>query len=460
MLLRFRVANHRSIRDEQELSLVAVPKRGEPKDKGEGAPPTVRVAGIYGANASGKSSVLDAMRWMQNAVRASHTEWKPAARVRRSPFLLDDSSKERPSFYEVDFIHEGVRHNYGFEIREDGIVGEWLFVYPKGRAQRLFERFGHEEDDYRFGRALTGEVRRIQRMTRGNALYLSVAASNDHARLLGVYRAIVEGMDYASHRESEEKVRLNAAHDLLKHGEISSTFDRLVRVADLGVTRVDVEKKAISDEEFNRFVKLVRVFDPDGDVVKEGSDELSRMREGIESRIVLVHSADGGDRRLDLDQESAGTRVWLSLIVQVLSVVLRGGVFLVDEIDSSMHPMLSSTLIKMFKDPEINPKGAQLIFASHDTTLLGSLLRDDLLRRDEVWFTEKDRSGATSLYSLADFRPRGTENAERGYLQGRYGAVPFVDFADIRSVIIELHRGGDGASPEGEEGNLPEQAGA
>ncbi|MFO7283243.1 MAG: ATP-binding protein [Thermobifida fusca] len=140
----------------------------------------------------------------------------------------------------------------------------------------------------------------------------------------------------------------------------------------------------------------------------------------------------------------------------VLRVLEEGDVFLVDEIDSSLHPVLSSTLIRMFKDPVINPKGAQMVFASHDTTLLGTMLENKLLERDEVWFTEKDAHGATSLYSLVEFHPRGDENPERGYLQGRYGAVPHVNFQEIRSLFAELHGAAGEPSASAETGPPPE----
>ncbi len=140
---------------------------------------------------------------------------------------------------------------------------------------------------------------------------------------------------------------------------------------------------------------------------------------------------------LSLEEESAGTRAWLSLLGHAL-ITLRGDAVLVtDEIDSSLHPLLSSSLIRMFRDPVINKRGAQLIFASHDTTLLGSMLDNEIMARDEVWFTEKDDSGATSLYALAEFHPRRDENVERGYLQGRYGAVPYLNFDSIREVFRE-----------------------
>jgi hypothetical protein len=417
MLLRFRVANHRSIRDEQTFSFVAVPRRGHPKPTGP-IPPTVKVAGIYGANASGKSNILAALHWMTSAIRDSATRWQPTAPIPRDPFLLADDTPPT-SFYELDFVHEGVRYSYGFEVSDTAVTGEWLHSFPVGRSRVLFER--DSADAYKFGRALTGETAAIARLTRTNGLYLSTAASAAHPLLGDLYETLTERIRFARQDHLDEQTRLHATTTILRwldtaeldrYGDDTARrlrrfrheMDRLLCLADIGVTGMEI---------------------------------LAYDQEKGEDRIALLRA--GTSQRLTLDQESAGTRVWLSMILSTLEVLLRDGVLVVDEIDSSLHPTLSSTLIRMFKDPAINPNDTQLLFASHDTTLLGSMLDDDLLDRDEVWFSEKDSTGATALFSLADFHPRADENVERGYLQGRYGAVPYVNFNKVREVFSERH---------------------
>lgn len=448
MLLRFRVANHRSLREEQELSLVAAPRRGEASAKPQAGkvPPTVRVAGVYGANASGKSNVLDALRWMRWAVENSHTRWAPDEGVPRVPFRLDDASRTVPSFYEVDFVFEGIRYSYGFEVTDTQVTAEWLFRFPKGRPQRMFEREGAH--DYRFGRALTGELRQIQKLTRENALYLSAAASNNHPLLSAIHHRLSRHIKAASQMEQEERTRLEFTARLLEEPETAEQVNRLVRIADLGISAVRVSREPV-DEDF--FTNLLRPFNRE--IMSES--DLERLREHLERTLVFSHGSPEGSRTLPVDQESGGTRAWLALIGPILQVLKHGDVFLVDEIDSSLHPVVSATMIKMFKDPEINPKGAQLVFASHDTTLLGRLLAENLLERDEVWFTEKDARGGTSLYSLVEFRPRGEENIERGYLQGRYDAVPYVDFARIRELFAAIHGAADESAEESEAGSGP-----
>jgi hypothetical protein len=409
VLLRFRVANHRSIRDEQTLSLVAVPRRGETTELD-----TVRVAGIYGANASGKSNVLSALMWMIDAIRSSHTQWEPVGGVPRQPFKLSDAGRAAASFFELDFLHKDARYSYGFEVDDAQVLGEWLYTFPHGRKKKLFERSGAE--DITFGRALTGENQRIRRLTRPNSLYLSAAASNNHPLLGALYADLINKVMFAQHGEEDEKLRLHLTKFLLNETDFAPALNKLLQLADLGVERAEV---------------MERPSDP----IPDDPAESAAVLRAVRAQVVLRRTSGGVP--LSLEEESAGTRAWLSLLGHAL-ITLRGDAVLVtDEIDSSLHPLLSSSLIRMFRDPVINKRGAQLIFASHDTTLLGSMLDNEIMARDEVWFTEKDDSGSTSLYALAEFHPRRDENVERGYLQGRYGAVPYLNFDSIREVFRE-----------------------
>ncbi|MEU7878211.1 AAA family ATPase [Microbispora bryophytorum] len=426
MLLRFRVANHRSLRNEQTLSFVAVPRRGEPKPRAADIPRSVAVAGIYGANASGKSNVLDALRWMNWAVKSSHTKWAPGGGVPRRPFLLDEAGPDTPSFYEIDFLTEGVRYSYGFEVDDDNVRGEWLYSFPAGRPRTLFERNGPE--DYRFGRSLGGETARIAKLTRGNALYLSSAASNNHPLLGALYETLVRNIHFAEQDDLDEQDRLSVTMKLLEHPRAARDVNELLRLADLGLESAEVVPSEIPPNMLANFRRVRQVAMESG-VNFPGEEQFEKE--------IRLHRA-GTNVTLNIRDESAGTRVWLSMLGYTLVTLLAGHVLVVDEIDSSLHPVLGSTLIRMFKDPEINRNGAQLFFASHDTTLLGTMLDDEILNRDEVWFTEKDASGATTLFSLADFRPRSDENIERGYLQGRYGAVPYLNFDKIREIFREM----------------------
>ncbi|MEU7910134.1 AAA family ATPase [Microbispora bryophytorum] len=384
------------------------------------------MTGIYGANASGKSNVLDALRWMNWAVKSSHTKWAPGGGVPRRPFLLDEAGPDTPSFYEIDFLTEGVRYSYGFEVDDDNVRGEWLYSFPAGRPRTLFERNGPE--DYRFGRSLGGETARIAKLTRGNALYLSSAASNNHPLLGALYETLVRNIHFAEQDDLDEQDRLSVTMKLLEHPRAARDVNELLRLADLGLESAEVVPSEIPPNMLANFRRVRQVAMESG-VNFPGEEQFEKE--------IRLHRA-GTNVTLNIRDESAGTRVWLSMLGYTLVTLLAGHVLVVDEIDSSLHPVLGSTLIRMFKDPEINRNGAQLFFASHDTTLLGTMLDDEILNRDEVWFTEKDASGATTLFSLADFRPRSDENIERGYLQGRYGAVPYLNFDKIREIFQEM----------------------
>ncbi|MFI0801372.1 hypothetical protein SAMN04489729_6038 [Amycolatopsis lurida] len=453
MLLRFRVANHRSIRDEQELSLVAVPRQGAEGSADKVVPPAVRVAAIYGPNASGKSSVISAMYYMIVALRDSYRSWDPSNEIPRQPFLLNIHSRKQPSLFEVDFLIDDVRYNYGFELDSHKILSEWLFSYPYGKKRALFER--SEGNHFRFGRSLRGENSTTARLTRPNALFLSVAATTAHEVLTPVFDYLTRSIVYADSTHNQETSRLHWLRDKLADPEFARDVGDMLRLADLGLVGIELVPDANfadlphpedgeSDEPFSTIELDFGDFaqTPKGAVealkkfvsVSGGRIRTSRMK------IELLHSAEDPESRFSvpLSQESAGTRSWLSLAGRILFALRYGEALIVDEIDASLHPRLSATLIHIFKDEEFNRYGAQLIFTTHDVTFLGGLVDDNLLSRDEVWFTEKDHYGATSLYSLVEFKPRKAENIERGYMQGRYGALPIIDVHQIKKVLSRI----------------------
>jgi hypothetical protein len=395
MLVQFRVENHRSLRDEQTLSMVAA-NVGDPNDPrlirrdgfGEALLPAVA---LYGANASGKSNVLHALGFMREAVLLSHRLWEPERGVPREPFALSRRAKD-PSVYEVDIVVDDVRHRYGFVLGAAAIEEEWLHAWPHGRKQTWFEREG---EAFEFGKNLHGENETIRGLTRPNSLFLSAAAQNNHAALMPIF-AWFNAMQVDRRREPTDSAvaglrRYFARLKGLRGIERDAVL-RLLRAADIGV--VDFAVK----------------------VYRSGA-----------VTVRLRHKTDDDDRAwLPLESESAGTITMLAMAGHIVEALRRGSPMCIDELEASLHPMLALEVVRLFNDPKHNPKGAQLLFSTHDTNLLGNVLGEPPLRRDQVWFTEKDQSGATKLYPLTDFHPRKEENLERGYLQGRYGAVPFL----------------------------------
>lgn len=421
MLIRFRVSNYRSIRETQELSLVASSRDDRDDvyhDQATGLD-LLRVAAIYGANAAGKTNVLAGLEFLQNAVRDSHSGWKPEEPIPWEPFLLDAESRARPTSFEIDFLLAGTRYQYGVELDAERVRKEWLHAYPSQRRQVWFDRDAGAAEPFTFGKHLKGNNRTIESLTRKNSFFLSVAAANNHQALLPVYLWLVGDLRFLApaNRPAQE------AHNLLLLDGAEKLRARvlsLLQLADLGIVDIEVRREPFSFEEFYR----MSLED------NRRAERRLRLRNVLERglpKLVLQHQSHGGAVPFTLENESHGTRAWLTLTVVLLYALDSGGILAVDELDASLHPRLCFELLRLFQDPAWNPKGAQLIFNTHDTTLLGNLLGEPGLHRDQVWFVEKDSEGATHLYPLTDFSPRKDENLERGYLQGRYGAIPFIE---------------------------------
>ncbi len=407
MLIEFRVENHRSIHDEQVLTMEA----GLPEDENDPRPRSVAghsekllpVAALYGANASGKTNVLSALNFMREAVGLSHRSWPPDEGVPRTPFAWGQKFSE-PSEYVVQILIEGVKYEYGFVANNSEFLEEWLFAWPNGRKQKWFERDGN---NFEFGEGLRGDNKAIQNFTRSNSLFLSAAVQNKHEQLNSIHgffrnirpinvRSTVRESSYLLHTriarmlQDDERPAINPDSQI----DLGRKFRNLILDADIGI----IDVKIIADDSSEKF--------------KFPNFE-------------FLHGTDS-HAWLPLEEESKGTQTLFKIGSHLLSTIELGGTVIIDELESSLHPMLAAKIVREFNDPKTNPKNAQLIFTTHDTNLLGTTLGEPLMRRDQVWFTEKDKEGATVIYPLTDYKPRKGENLERGYLQGRYGAIPFL----------------------------------
>jgi uncharacterized protein len=448
MLLGFRVSNFRSLRDEQELSLLRdgpTPRPGDPEavDESPWDSSVGTVAGIYGANASGKSNVLGALIYMRRAVVNSYRTWDVGRGVPTEPFALDPSYVKEPSLFEVQVYIDGIRYQYGFRVTSEMIVGEWLYAYPGSRRQIWFERDVSLDEPYYFGKNFTGKNRTIADLTRTNSLFLSSASANNHK----LARLLYDWFDHNLQSAAPDDLisRTNSTLDsVISDDRRRSEISDLMRFADLGIEDIRVRPSVLPDETQQT---IRRIIDP---IVKElgkfpGFPDADEVYERSTRLVEIGHktAADEDPVYLPLTKESLGTRVWLGLTGSILHAIAAGGTFLVDELDASLHPRLTAEVLKIFRDPRKNPKQAQIIFTTHDTALLGNLLAERELLRDQVWFTEKNENGATVLYPLTDFSPRKAENLERGYLQGRYGAVPILDDRLILSIAESLNTSDD-----------------
>ncbi|MCX4845033.1 ATP/GTP-binding protein [Streptomyces sp. NBC_00893] len=409
MLLRFRVANHRSIRDECELSLIGSdPGDGNARATGlhhDGhTVAALPVLGIFGSNAAGKSNMLSALSDMRHAVRTSFADWTKSPGVPREPFKLDPACAEETSLYEVDLSlgRSGTRFTYGFELSDERVEAEWLHAYPGGKRETWFDREAGRPDaeggEFVFeGGGFKGNQELLVSVTRDDALFLSTAATLNDPQLSALHRWFLDNLWLVTPGEDAGH-RSRWTLDLIEQNAKDGYRERVLRLlaaADLGVTGMEV--------------------DPETGAV--------RLRH---------RTADGTDVPLDfLTEESFGTHAWFAFLGPMLTVLDKGAVLLVDELDSSLHPTLAAEVVRIFQDPKANPRDAQLIFTTHDATLLGSEVLDRPLARDQVWIAAKDRSGATEIYPLTAAHPKDGENLERGYLRGRYGGVPRVSAGEI-----------------------------
>ena len=414
MLLRFGVSNRLSMRDRQELSLTASslkdPTGGlidcPPAPSGSVLPAVL----IYGANASGKSNLVDSIRIMREMVLGSHRKGKPGGGVpSRRPFALDPSSTPNPTAFDVDFVMDGVRYHYGFEASDEAFLSEWLYEFPKGYRRTLFER---EDEEFHFGRALGGHNKIIAALVRPNSLYVSAAAQNGHERLSSIFAYFQSIRGFGG-----MAIPGPAASSFFVDEEPDQrTIDFLTKI---GTGIIEHRRKEYQvPEEYRAFQREVAAvahrvlktpLNSDGDA------------EDKEVAIELGHRGhDGNAVFLSLDRESAGTRRLLLVLDFVFQALDEGMPICVDELDSSLHTHASEAVLALFCSRDTNPKGAQLIATTHDS----ELMRSDVLRRDQLWFTDKDVGGATRLYPLTDIRTRSGDDFAKGYLQGRFGAVP------------------------------------
>ncbi|MEU8906402.1 AAA family ATPase [Streptomyces mirabilis] len=421
MLLRFRVANVRSLRDEQELSFVASEETEEDRAAARETVlsdgrrlPVHTVLAVFGANASGKSNVIAALKNMKRAVLRSYADWTSYDGIPRDEFALDPKAVSETSLYEADIVlDDGVRWTYGFELGQRRVEAEWLYAYPKGRRQVWFERDATRDKDFDFPGDRLHDRTRLARTTRPDALLLTRAANDGHEQLTPVFDWFKSNLwDVTPEIERSQREDYTAMR-LLRSDDFRRRAEELLRVADLGIAGVEVEQTSSGRP-------LVR----------------------------LIHSGGGEQTALDWTLESWGTRSWFALIGPILLALDTGAVLLIDELDASLHSRFAAEVVRLFQAPWVNPKGAQLVFTGHDPSLLRTPGGGRLLQPGQIWLTEKDDRGATSLSSVADWEPTDEEDLMASYLAGTFGAVPKVSEGQIGRRLL---RTDDTARMEAEE---------
>ncbi|RKY06924.1 MAG: ATP-binding protein [Planctomycetota bacterium] len=428
MLAEFRVSNFRSFKDEQVLSLiVSCPESEGSNSLKVGKYHILKTAAIYGANASGKSNLIRALSCMQHVVQNS-AGYKSGEKLPVVPFLFDEQTRKQPSSFEMTFFIDNVRHQYGFSATAEKIHDEWLLVYPTGRRQTWFERWMDDKSgkaQIKFSDTfLKGNKNALWSKVKDNSLFLSVATQWNHEQLSRIYEwvgsRIRELPPLAVGRRLTDELLFDEKREAKGSGFYRTAIE-VLKKADLGITDIDIEKAA---------VEQLRIPDEFPEKVKEQLVE--QFRESPPYFVTAYHHMKSTGRKypLNFEEESEGTKNFYSYLGPLVKSVSFGYTILRDELESSLHPLLTREIVETVRDNEHDGVSAQLIFTTHDTTLLDP----ELFGRDQIWFTEKDESGATQLYSLADYRekPRKGEAMQKRYLAGRYGAVPIIERFDLR----------------------------
>lgn len=424
MLIEFSVTNYRSFRDRITLSMLAANLKAKDEKLDlknvfhvTDQPLLLSCAVIYGRNASGKSNLVSALEFMRRFVLSSFTGTEETGGINIEPFRLNTVTMSQPSMFEIVFIVEGIRYRYGFEATTEQIVSEWLYAAPKGVEALQFQR---DMQKIKPGRSYK-EARDRTQFMRPNALFLSVLAQSNAPlaqKIVKWFRRLVTITGVA-----DTGMRIYTMEQMIG-GRGADAIVRIVTALDTGVEGVRVVKGEKAEpptfpagmpETFKTTLSAL-MNDPN-------------MEHVAVNTLHTIYDADGhtaGQIEFDIDdQESEGTRKLFALAGPLSRSLTEGRVLIIDEFDARFHPLLTRQILALFNDPSTNPLHAQLVATTHDT----GLLDNRLLRRDQIWFVEKDSKGASTLYSLAEFKGvRNDKDYERGYLEGRYGAIPYVNF--------------------------------
>jgi len=421
MLIEFSVGNYRSFHAPVTLSMQAAKLRSSDKRLDEhnvfqaDRLSLLRSAAIYGANASGKSNLIQAMGFMRRFVLQSSRESQAGEPTGVERFRLSTVTRDEPSCFQIIFCLNDRRYRYGFEIDEEQVRAEWLY-HTGQRETRLFIREGAQYDIssvFKPGRGLTER-------TRDNALFLSVAAQFNvrlAVTLLEWFRQgfnIISGLDDTAY----------AGFTLGRFDADESFRQRVlafVHEADLGIADIHVERLPLAEAPIPEKVQHL--------VAQLVRKQTRRKGELLVNRLKTTHQvfnseqSAAGWETFDMEkQESQGTQKIFNLSGPLLDTLEGGKLLVIDEMEARLHPFITRAVIQLFNSPQTNPRNAQLVFATHDT----SLLSHRFFRRDQIWFTEKDQYGATDMYSLAELQVRNDASFDKDYIAGKYGAIPFI----------------------------------
>lgn len=402
MILEFSVANFLSFKEKVTFSMIANASNVLDDNYVTSIDKKIlKTAAIYGANASGKSNIFKILNAVIMMLKGSNN-FDINARLPIKPFKFDKKCFSKPSEFEIKFIVDDIRYVYGFEADCIRIYEEYLYYYPNGRETKIFDRTNINE--YSFPQKEERILKELEIKNAPNKFFLSTATNWNYNKTKPAYNFLTTCIGTCFNIDDLKNLALNL-YEQDENNLREFTLDFLKKtdfnIEDYKITKVDIPPEFLAGiPDFFR-------------------KELPENPKAVQ--VLFKHK--GNDNYLSLDEESLGTQMIFALIPFIADTLNKKKILIIDELDKSLHPYLVQFIVEMFNDKEINKSGAQLIFNTHDTNLLNL----NVLRRDQIWFTEKNNeNGVSDLYPLTDFSVRKLENIEKGYLLGRYGAVPFI----------------------------------
>ena len=419
MLIEFSIGNYRSFKDKVTFSMVAaniVAKQKELDDNNVFAVyddlRLLKSAAIYGANASGKSNLAKALSFMKWFMINSSKETQSTEKIGVEPFELSTETEAKPSFFEIVFILDGTKYKYGFEANQKRIISEWLSDVPNTNIIRLFERVTDGNSHKLKYLSKRFKAKDIYPKTRSNALFLSVAAQFNVEIAERILDWLTKKVNIVSGLDDQDYLSYTVS-SLIKNNVNKSEIIELIKKLDLGIKQIRIKEAEIIpiEQSFYHFKT-------------ESSIRTGHEKFGNKGNVSI--------KFFDLDnQESEGTKKIISIAGLLVDTLKYGQLLIFDEFDARLHPLVGKAIVELFNSKKTNFNNAQLIFMTHDTNLLSN----KLFRRDQIWFTEKNKYGATDLYSLVEYKIPNDASFESDYIKGRYGAIPFI--GDLSQILGE-----------------------
>lgn len=424
MLIKFSVENFRSMKNKCEINFIATKDKEHSESLISNDTDTDLLPSLvlYGANGAGKSNVIMAFNTALYIIKAS-LQFQEGDKIPFNPFKLDNDNLSKPTKFEFLFFYQNRKYYYGFSFNDSEILEEYLYSYPEGRQTVLFER---DMQNFTFKSDKT-ELKTLSKRTLKNRLFISSASEWNYEKIKIPFKYLKENIIVNTNYEKNMDWLDYTISEISKNENFKKIIIDVLKDLETGIVdlkaKIEIKKGLEKDlpqdlpQEFKNLLanKPIKV------------SEFKTIRNGVNAEGKTIQVL------FDISEESKGTQKLLELLGPWLDMLSNGRMIIVDELDTSLHPILTRYLVNIFNNKKINTKGAQLFFSTHDTNLLDL----DLLRRDQIFFTEKDKLGSTEIYSLSDLKSiRKDENIKRGYIRGKYGAIPYLTNEAPRSYNV------------------------